>query len=501
MTLYILSIRERNDKNFPKNGSIMKKIEYLIKKYKELSKPVKVSFWFMVCSVMQKGISTLTMPLFTRLLTQAEYGEYSLYCSWLSIFTTLATLELYLGVYPKGMVKYETEEERDQFTFSMQSLASLITIVVFGIYLCLQQLITPIVGLSSTVMVIMFINIFFIPSLHFWSTRERYRYNYVKLVAVTLGMSIANPLLGFLMLNTFEDNGISRIVSIAVIDIVVGVYFYIRNCRKASLTDMTKYWEYGLRYNLPLLPHYISSYILNQSDKAMIGAICGNEQVAIYSVANSIGHVINLITSSVNKAFVPWTFNKLKEEDYKSIRKNSNYLIVLVGIPSFMIIAVAPEILLIFGSNYREATWCVPPIMLGVYCTFLYSLFANIEFYFEKTKFVMVASSLAAALNIGLNAIFIPRVGYIAAAYTTLLCYFVYSVFHALFMVKTCKSEIPGIKIYNLKFIYTFTISLIVCSGLMTLLYRTILLRYLIVVLLGSALLAFIYMIIKKMRR
>lgn len=462
-------------------------IEKYLNRYRSLSKPLKASFWFMVCSVLQKGISILTMPLFARLLTKAEYGEYNLYYSWLSIFTILGTLQLYLGVYNTTLVKIDSEEERDQLTFSLQSLSSTITVITFLVWVCLRNVLEPFIGLSAGVMALMFATIFFTPALNFWSNRQRFKFKYTALIAVTLSMSLLNPLLGFALLNAFSDKGLSRIVSVAIVDIAVGAFFYIRNCRHAKLGAVTKYWRNGLRFNLPLLPHYISNYILSQSDRAMIGAICGNAQVAMYSVGCTIGGALTLITSSINNTYTPWAFTKMKDKNYSVLRRNSNYLVMLVGLASLVIIAVAPELLMIFGANYAEAVWCIPPIILGCYCTFLYSLFANIEFYFEETKFIMMASTAAAILNIALNAWLIPKFGYVAAAYTTVFSYFMYSIFHAAFAVKICRREIPGKKVYNIRFIFGFTLLLMLCSAALTLTYRHTVFRY---VLIAAALLA-----------
>lgn len=56
---------------------------------------------------------------------------------------------------------------------------------------------------------------------------------------------------------------------------------------------------------------------------------------------------------------------------------------------------------------------------------FAYSLYVNIEHYYKKTPYITVNTIIAAASNIVLNFIFIPRYGYIAAAYTTLASYFI----------------------------------------------------------------------------
>lgn len=52
-----------------------------IKKYQGMPVQVKASFWFLICSFLQKGISVLTTPIFTRLLTTVEYGRYNVFNS------------------------------------------------------------------------------------------------------------------------------------------------------------------------------------------------------------------------------------------------------------------------------------------------------------------------------------------------------------------------------------------------------------------------------------
>ena len=46
----------------------------LLDKYKKIPAPVKAGLWFFICTVLQKGIVFLTVPIFTRLLTTEQYG-------------------------------------------------------------------------------------------------------------------------------------------------------------------------------------------------------------------------------------------------------------------------------------------------------------------------------------------------------------------------------------------------------------------------------------------
>ena len=104
-----------------------------IRKYSKLSIVAKARMWFMVCGVLQKGIAVITTPIFTRLLSTTQYGEFTIFNSWLQIFTIITTFRLDFSVFNKGMSKYP--DRRDEYTASMQSAMSLLTSAVFIVYL------------------------------------------------------------------------------------------------------------------------------------------------------------------------------------------------------------------------------------------------------------------------------------------------------------------------------------------------------------------------------
>ena len=96
----------------------------------------------------------------------------------------------------------------------------------------------------------------------------------------------------------------------------------------------------------------------------------------------------------------------------------------------------------------------------------------------------MVASVVGAVLNIILNAIFIPIYGYIAAAYTTLVCYMVYSFLHYLFMRKACEKHTNGVQPYNTRKIVLISGVFIIVGFVLMGLYNYRWARYLVVLLL-----------------
>lgn len=463
-----------------------------INSYKRLSEPVKASLWFTVCNIVQKGISLFTTPIFTRILTTEQYGIYSVYQSWYSIILVFATLNLYAGVYNNGLTKYS--EDRDSLTSSFQGLSTTVTLCLFVVYISNMTFWNDILNLSSLFMFAMFIELLFVPAYSFWTVKQRYDYKYKMVVLVTIILAIGSPLLGIITVLSTTYKAEARVLSYVFVQVIVGLIFYIYNAFKGKTFFKAQYWKFALVFNLPLIPHYLSMTLLNQLDRIMISRMIGSSEAAIYSVAYTVAMMMNIITSAINNSFIPYTYKSIKKKDYKGIKISSNFLLVLVGSICIVAMAFGPEVIKLFATEeYYDAIWVIPPIAASVYFMFLYPLFANIEFYFEKTKLIMVASCLGAMANIILNYIFINIFGYYAAGYTTLVCYILFAFAHYIFYKKILKVNIPELSnLYDMKFILGFSIVVIIGMIGMTMTYKNIIIRYSVILIL------FIIIFIKK---
>ena len=91
------------------------------KKWNNVPLTVKVSTAYTVCSILQKCLSFITLPLFTRLLTTEEYGQYTIYSSWSGILMIFLTLNLAYGSFQTAMIKYE--DKRSEYINSIQGIS------------------------------------------------------------------------------------------------------------------------------------------------------------------------------------------------------------------------------------------------------------------------------------------------------------------------------------------------------------------------------------------
>ena len=466
-------------------------IKNLLNKYKSIPVAAKASLWFAVCSIVQKGISLITIPLFTRLLTTEQYGEFSVYQSWYQIINVFATLNLSLGVFNNGMTKYPAE--RNKYMSAMQGLSTVVTTLLFCVYLPFKDFINEFTGLSTLLMITIFAECLMIPALSFWTARQRYDFKYIALVVVTVGVAVLSPVLGLIAVNLTDEKGVARILSAALVNVCVGLFFYVLNISRGKKIFVKEYWAFALKFNIPLVPHYLSQIVLSHSNRIMIERMFGETEVAIYSVAYSISIIMNIVTNSINSSYIPWTYHKMKENNIAPLKKNTSLLLLGVAALSLLPVFLAPELMRIVAPpEYAQGVWFIPPVSTSVYFMFLYSLFGNIEFYYEKTKFVMIASTISAVANIGLNLIFMPKFGYLTAGYVTLVCYIIYTLAHYTFMRKVCKEKLNIKSVYNDKLIVLITVVYLSCTALVMSLYNLVIVRYVVL------LIAFIIIAIKR---
>lgn len=448
--------------------------------YRNMNIAAKASIWFVFCSLLQKGISTITVPFFTRLLSTEEYGIYSLYTSWFNILTIITSLNLYYGVFNNLMNREKNPQIRDSYVSSMQGIVVTLTLILTLIYIPFQQFWSSVLGLSRTAIWLMLLELLVEPAVQFWLARQRFEFKYKHAVCITTIKSLLNPILGFiLVLNAANDRAMARIISVVVTEVMIAGPIMLYQFYKGRTFFDKDNWNYALRFNIPLVPHYLSAVLLNQADRVMIEKLVSVSKVGIYSVAYNIGMLVQLFTNAVNNSLTPWTYEKLNRRDYDSIRKTTNMLLLSLAIAIVGMLLFVPELVRIFASaEYYEAIYVVPPVACSVYFIFLFNIFAIPQMYYEQQRFMSVASIVAALLNIVLNYIFISWFGYIAAGYTTLICYVLYSIGHYIFCRKVCIKNIGSMELYDVKTILLISFFVIICAIAFNLLYSATRIRY-----------------------
>lgn len=452
-----------------------------LSKYKSLTKPAKASLWFVICYIIQRGLQFIGMPIFTRIMSTEEYGVYSVFLSWFNIICIFSSLNIYNGTFNKAMVKYE--DKRDNYISSIQWLSFFTSIVVSTLILVFNKYIYEYTGYSLKLQILMCVHLILFPSLQYWSQKQRFIFEYKKIVIVTLVNSLASLVLGVIFVLLSNEKSFALIaVTVLIQAIINGVLFWIQ--AKSGKTFFNKeYWHWSIITAIPLVPHYISEILLGHADRLMINQMCGASQAAIYNIVYQISMVMTILRTGINGSFTPWLFYSMKSKKYSDIRKITKVLTAFMALLTLFFILIGPEILKIVAPpSYYEATVGIPAIMIGCFFIFVYVLYINVEIYYEKNQFVAVASILTAALNVVLNYYCINRFGYISAAYTTMVSYMVMSLMHYIIVRGIIKKNKELGIIFDNRFILICSITLLTIGLLMLKLYDWLFIRWGIII-------------------
>ena len=452
------------------------KIASIKEKYSALSLPVKASLWYTVCNVINKAIALLATPIFTRIMTEEEYGTFAVFQSWYSILIIFTSLNVFLGGYQKGLILYKDDISR--FTAAQLGLTTTITILFLAIYFFNVPFWTGVFDLEPLLMFAMFAELLLMPALELWSSQQRFDYKYKKYVGITMAMSLLTVFGGAIAVFNSNHKAEARVFSDAAAKGIFSGVLFILIFLTGKCFYNKEYWKYSLSFNLPLIPHYLSNYVLSQSDRVMIGRMVGNSQAAYYSVAYTISTVMVLITSAINNSLTPYIYKSIASGDKKGIKNTTRVLVILVAGLCVVTMTFAPEVIRVFaGKKYVDAIYVIPPVAASVFFIFLYSLFSTIEYYYQKTGFIAIATCICAVANLILNYIFINIYGYYAAGYTTVVCYIGLACLHYFFYRKVSKEEYCG-NIYDGKLCVILSVTFLAVMLIMALTYQYSWVRY-----------------------
>lgn len=384
------------------------------------AKALKSGLWYTAANFLTKSIGIITNPIFNRLLTKAEVGAYGNYTSWLSVLVILITLNLESTFIS---ARYDFEKDFDSYASSMLVFSSISSLIWFVLLNAFSGFAVERMNIDRSYINCMCVYLLFLPAVNLFQTKERYRFGYKKSVLISCLIAVGTAAASVILVMLMSNRLTGRVLGSAFPTILIGAVLAVI-LLKSGHNIRLEHIKYALPICLPFIPHLLSMTFLNSLDKMMITEIRGEEENALYTVAYQCSSVITILVSSLNTAFAPWLGEKLHEDAFSEIRSVAKKYVLIFMYFAIGIMLVSPEVMMIMGDKpYMEAKYVMPPVMLGCVCQFVYTMYVNVEQFKKKTVGMAIASASAAVINYVLNALLIPKYGYIAAAYTTLISF------------------------------------------------------------------------------
>ncbi len=451
-------------------------------------KVVKAGLGYTIGNYLIQGLNFLTIPIFARLLTTADYGIYNTFAAYESVLFIIIGIAIHTSYKnARFKYKYESEAENSEYNFESYVSSTMIMIVVnallaFVILNAFYPFFHNILSLDRIELILLVMYSFGAAVVQCFNSNAALNYKYQSFLKVSFINAVGNIGLSLIFIFfMFKNNRyMGRMLGTTLTIFIISVMIVISFLRQKRPNHVKEYLHWGVNYSLPLVPHGLSQVILSQFDRIMINKMINSVSAGIYSFAYNIFTILLVTYQSLDNVWAQWFYERMNEKNYAAIKKISGLYVLTLFIFTACVLLVCPELILILGSaKYYNSIYCAIPIIVGGFCSFLYLIPSGVEYYYEKTKYIAIGSVSAAVLNIILNYIFIKKFGYIAAAYTTLVTYFLYFMFHFAFARK-----IQGFHLFNNKVIFSTIIALLALDFLTIFLVKLIIVRWIMAIVL-----------------
>lgn len=382
-------------------------------------------------SIIGRFLGIFLIPIYTRLLSPADYGVLDIISTATGIMIPLLILGLEAAV---PFYYYNTIASRAQRT--MLSTAFFFRIAISSIVCALllfsikntSGLLFSDVEKSQDFNKLLQIAILSIPfnvAVLFYQTllrAQRRPWQFAILTLTQLFLVISLNLYFVVWLKI----GIAGVLwSNLIANIFLSLFGLIMISSSFTLSFSFSWLKQLLTYGLPLVPVSIAYWVLAYADRYFLLQYTTLDEIGLYSVANKLSNFLAIFSGAFQLAWPPFAFSIMKNSQHHEIYAKT-LIFYLTGMTYLAIIIalMAREILQIVTTPAYIGAYSV----VGLLCL---GLIANGSFYIigvglsitKKTHHLAWITILTAGLNIGLNFIFIPGFGIVGAALATTLSF------------------------------------------------------------------------------
>jgi len=378
---------------------------------------------FTISNMGSKLVVFLLVPLYTSVLSDADYGIADLITGTNNLLVPLLTLSI-----SEAVLRFPFDKDKSRG-------------VIFGGALTVALSSIALVGLLSPILTLFDFELrdfwYWIPTLFATTVLNTVFAAYVRSTGRLRSFALKGLLQTVVMvgLNLIFllplDMGLMGYMLSLVISEAVAVLFMLLygktwrelpeiKCERRTLREM-------LAYSIPMIPTVLAWWVMQLSDKYVVIAFWGLAASGIYAVAYKIPSILSTLITIFTQAWQISAFENSGEEDYSDFVTTvyRYFWIVNALVCALLIAASKPLGYILYQKEFFEAWRYVPVLLIAYLFMGVSGLLASIFSAAKRTGVLFHSSAVGAVLNIVLNLIFVPAFGVMAAAVTTLVGFLV----------------------------------------------------------------------------
>ncbi|TNJ47014.1 oligosaccharide flippase family protein [Tamlana fucoidanivorans] len=386
-----------------------------------------------LATVLPRLMNFVLVPLHTQTLGTVSYSDNTTFYVYAAFFNVLLTYGMETAFF-----RFFTKSEEKQKVFSTALISLTVTTLLFLIvvYAFSVQL-ADFVHLKQSYFnlllgVLVLDTIVVIPFAYLRATGRP-----IKFTAIKLSNIIIYVLLNFFFLwavpkfqielsfynskDLVQYIFIANLVASGVTFLLLTPYFF-----KNKLEFSIPIFKQLLHYGWPIMVAGLA-YVINENfDKWLLPNVLGKDINGAYSGCYKIAVFMTIFIQAFRLGAEPFFFNHAKEKNAKeTYAKIMKYFVIFGSLMLVFIIAYVDifKMLIVRNESYWIAINIVPIVLLANLCLGIYFNLAIWYKLTDKTRYGMYLSVVGGVITIVFNVFMIERMGFIAAAWATLLAY------------------------------------------------------------------------------
>jgi O-antigen/teichoic acid export membrane protein len=387
-----------------------------------------------VFTIVARFLTFMLTPLYTNYLTMVELGDIQY------IFAILAVINI---IYGFGMDSayfrfYEEDAQSNStkvFTNSYLTIAlvsgsiTLLTILFAG---SISPAITELENGRTLIIlaaIVPFLDaLMIVPYSHLRMTRQARRFAVTKFILVIIAV-----VLNFIFVVGYRS-GAEGILWAQIIANFVGASIFAKLIlNKLSFNIDFRLLKNMLKFGIPTLPAMLAGMILQVGDRWILKPLTDSVQFALYQVNHKLGIPMILFVMVFEYAWKPFYLSHYKDADAKQLFARILTYFTLIAAGVFLVTGLFMDFVVrvpfiggkFINPDYWSGMGIIPVILLSFYFNGVYNNFQCGFHITKKTQYLPAAIGVGAVINIVMNFMLIPIIGYWGAAWATLGAYFV----------------------------------------------------------------------------
>jgi O-antigen/teichoic acid export membrane protein len=388
--------------------------------------------------------SLVSFPIFTRLLDIDEYGLMTLVMStigFLVAFGKLGMQHATLRFYAEINAEKSNWNHSQYYTtviFSILTIGSIVVILwlitinllqSFSLDIFKDERLLFLFNLTAILILIRIASSIFVNILR---ARERSGiliiYNVAKRYSVLI-LSVGGMLY---IVSNISIVFYAHIIAESIMMIFLMI-FVVKTMEQNSKVTTSAYsntlFKSMMFYGMPMLGFELAGRILNIGDRYVIESYLGNSELGAYAAAYAVCEIVNnIIVSALAMAVLPMylrIWSKQGEVATKTFIKKSLYYYLMIGFPVIAgLSAVGSDMLALLASDkYLSGVSIIPYVITGMVMNGAFAMFGAGLYIYKQSNIIMLTVASFAIINIVINIILVPKLGFDGAAIATLISY------------------------------------------------------------------------------